>query len=197
MPRLMLRRGPAARTGAVRAPLRRACGGSSTPAQQIGDGGSARAPERASIDEQIADAVSDAEQRGCDCLDPAYCRFPWPGNALTVADTTTATGRRLDLKIAGMPMNIVGIPMDPAEWDVDDGFSPGPMMPTHVPDQDLARTGAAPVADIESSLEADAPVLAIDAGTGERLPIWIAIDSSETAATPVCNAAPASTNSSR
>lgn len=143
-----------------------------------------------SLDPQIADAVSDAERRGCDFLDPAYCQFPWPSDALTVADDSTVTGRRLNLDVAGMPMNIVGIPVNPAAWNVDDGFSPGQMMLTHVPDLDLAATGAAPVTDIEASLEADAPVLIIDAATGERHPVWVEIDSSETAATPVCDLAP-------
>lgn len=169
------------------------CGGSSTPISSGGGGGgsgSAPPDERANIDEQISDAVGDADRRGCDFLDPAYCQFPWPSNALTVEDPDTATGRRLDLKLAGMPMNIVGIPMNPAEHNVDDGFSPGQMMLTHVPELDLERTGAAPVTDIEASLEADTPIFIIDAETGERHPIWIEMDSSNTAATPVCELAP-------
>lgn len=192
MPRFMLRRAASLRalTLFVLATMLSACGSSSAPDEHTGDGSSEPPPERESIDEQIADAVNDAEQRGCDFLDPAYCQFPWPSNALTAADPETATGRRLDLQLAGMPMNIVGIPMNPAEWNVDDGFSSGQMMLTHVPDLDLAQTGAAPVTDIEASLEADAPIFAIDAETGERHPIWIEIDSSDTAATPICELAP-------
>lgn len=167
-----------------------ACGGSSAPAETAGGGSSTPPPERENIDAQIADAVSDAERRGCDFLDPSYCQFPWPSNALTVEDPESPTGRRLDLQLAGMPMNIVGIPMNPSAWNVDDGFSPGQMMLTHVPNLDLEESGVAPITDIEASLEADAPILAIDAESGERHPIWIEIDSSETAATPVCDAAP-------
>lgn len=143
-----------------------------------------------SLDPQIEASVADAERRGCDFLVAAYCQFPWPSNALTVADDSTATGRRLDLQLAGMPMNIAGIPVDPAEWNVEDGFSQGQMMLTHVPELDLEATGAASLTDIEASLEADAPIFIIDAQTLERHPIWIEYDTSNTASTPVCDAAP-------
>ncbi|WP_043767389.1 hypothetical protein [Algiphilus aromaticivorans] len=192
MPRFILRRATPLRALKLFAfaTTLTACGGSSVPTNAPGNGDSGPPPERESIDEQIADAIGNAEQRGCDFLDPAYCQFPWPSNALTVEDPETPTGRRLNLQLAGMPMNIVGLPMNPSEWNVDDGFSPGQMMLTHVPDLDLEASGAAPVTDIEASLQTDAPILAIDAETGERHPIWIEIDSSETAATPVCDAAP-------
>lgn len=192
MPRFILRRATPRRALTLFAFIATltACGGSSVPTNDPGNGDSGPPPERESIDEQIADAVSNAEQRGCDFLDPAYCQFPWPSNALTVEDPETPTGRRLNLQLAGMPMNIVGLPMNPSEWNVDDGFSPGQMMLTHVPDLDLEASGAAPVTDIEASLQGDAPIFAIDAETGERHPIWIEIDSSDTAATPVCDAAP-------
>ncbi|MEX2031534.1 MAG: hypothetical protein WEA81_01580, partial [Dehalococcoidia bacterium] len=45
-----------------------------------------------------------------------------------------------------------------------------------VPGIDLAQTGVAPITDIEQSLEADAPVLMIDADTGDRIPLWVEQD---------------------
>jgi len=170
------------------------CGTSSAPENGAGsnpsDGSEDPPLSGESLDPQIEASVSDAERRGCDFLVPDYCQFPWPSNALTVADDSTATGRRLNLELAGMPMNIAGIPMDPAEWNVEDGFSQGQMMLTQVPGLDLSATGAAPLTDIEASLDAEAPILIIDAQTLERHPVWVEYDTSGTAATPVCDAAP-------
>ncbi|WP_420427045.1 hypothetical protein [Algiphilus sp.] len=168
------------------------CGTSSAPDAVNGPSeGSTEVPlSGPSLDDSIQSSVADAERRGCDFLVPAYCQFPWPSNALTVADPDSATGRRLNLRAAGMPMNIAGIPLDPSEYNVEDGFSQGQMMLTHVPDLDLEVTGAAPVTDIEASLRDDAPILVIDADTLERHPIWIEVDTSDTASTPVCDAAP-------
>ena len=35
---------------------------------------------------------------GCDYLDQAVCLQPWPNDYFTVADSSTPTGRRLDLQ---------------------------------------------------------------------------------------------------
>ncbi|MEQ9478943.1 MAG: hypothetical protein RIK00_06440 [Algiphilus sp.] len=169
-----------------------ACGTSNAPDTSGGSapGGDDIPLQGPSLDSSIQASVDDAERRGCDFLVPDYCQFPWPSNALTVADSSTATGRRLNLQRAGMPMNIAGIPLNPAEYNVEDGFSQGQMMLTYVPELDLEATGAAPVTDIEASLRTDAPIFVIDAETLERHPIWIEVDTSDTASTPVCDAAP-------
>ena len=54
--------------------------------------------------------------------------------------------------------------------------SPGAQLVTYVPGVDLAQTGAAPITDIGASLNADAPVIVLDADTGERIPYWTELD---------------------
>jgi hypothetical protein len=41
--------------------------------------------------------------------------LPWPNDFFTVADPSTDTGRRLNLKLLAMPRNVAGIPIDPTD----------------------------------------------------------------------------------
>ena len=47
---------------------------------------------------------------------------------------------------------------------------------TFVPGIDLGVTGAAPITDIGRSLDPDAPIVLLDADTGERHPYWAELD---------------------
>ena len=60
----------------------------------------------------------------CDELDPRACLLPFPNDRFTVADPTTDTGRRVHLDVLSMPRNVAGKPIDPTEWNRNDGFSP-------------------------------------------------------------------------
>lgn len=117
---------------------------------------------------------------GCDPIDPAACLLPFPNDYFTVRDRSTPTGRRVNLAPELMPRNVAGTPIDPAEWNRNDGFSPGSMLLAAVPGIDLARTGAAPITDIGASLRRDAPVVLLDATTGKRHPYWVELDSRAT-----------------
>src|SRR3954462_15286400 len=66
----------------------------------------------------VADA---ATQDHCDPIDPHACLLPFPNDYFTVADKTTATGKRLNLNALSMPRNVVGKPIDPSEWNRNDG----------------------------------------------------------------------------
>jgi hypothetical protein len=121
-------------------------------------------------------AAASAPHGTCDPLDPARCLFPFPNDYFTVADPSTATGRRVDFQVAAMPRNQAGVAVDPTAWDRNDGFSPGSAALTFVPGLDLARTGAAPVTDIGSSLRPDSPIVLLDATTGRRVPFWAELD---------------------
>src|SRR4051812_34598440 len=57
-----------------------------------------------------------AHPRGCDPIDPAQCMLPYPNDWFTKPDSTSATGRRLDLNIAAMPRNAWGKPIEPSAW---------------------------------------------------------------------------------
>ncbi len=109
----------------------------------------------------------------CDFLDAGRCLFPFPNDWFTVADAATDTGRRIDLARDSMPANASGVHIDPAEWNRGDGFSPGPLILTLVPQLDLAQTGAAPITDMQQAVEdPDSPVVLIDAKSGNRVPLW-------------------------
>jgi hypothetical protein len=116
----------------------------------------------------------------CDPIDPTACLLPFPNDFFTVPDPGTATGRRVDFAPSAMPRNNHGIAIDPAEWNRNDGFSPGSPILTHVPGIDLTRTGAAPITDIGRSLRSDAPIVVLNARTLRRQPYWAELDANAT-----------------
>ena len=136
--------------------------------------------------------AQDTVRSPCDPLDPALCLLPFPSDRFTRPDPTTDTGRRVDFQIAEMPRSIVGKPIDPAEWNRNDGFSPGSMVITLVPGLELHRTWGTHamtgprvggpndprdhIADIARYASPGAPILIIDATTGERWPFWSELD---------------------
>src|SRR5437773_1800823 len=80
----------------------------------------------------------DKTHRGpCDPIDPTACLLPFPNDFFTVPDATTDTGLRVHLDAAGMPRNAQATPIDPSEWNRNDGFSPGAEIVTHVSGLDL------------------------------------------------------------
>ncbi len=122
----------------------------------------------------------------CDPLDPAVCLQPFPNDHFTVAAPGTPTGRRVKLARASMPSNVVGLSIDPREWNRNDGFSPGAPLIIRVPGLDdqeaLARTGAVPIQDIARAYDRNQPVVVIDADTLERWPVWTELDANPRAA---------------
>src|SRR5439155_12628480 len=110
----------------------------------------------------------------------------------TKPDATTATKKRVDFQSAEMPRSIVGKPIDPTEWNRNDGFSPGSDVLTFVPGLDLRQTwGTAAmtgprvggpndprdhIADIARYQATDAPIMIIDTTSGLRWPFWSELD---------------------
>jgi len=108
---------------------------------------------------------------GCDPLTPSYCAFPYPNDYYTVADPSTATGRRLALPEEIMPPNTGGQRSTPGAFNEMDGFSPGIAAMTHLPGATV--TGLATPDTIGDSLLADSPTVILNAETGERVPHWV------------------------
>lgn len=133
-----------------------------------GNGGGSGLRGRIEVDVDRPDA--------CDPLDGRHCLLPFPSDTLTVADATTDTGLRVHFSRDGMPENANGVRVDPTEWNRNDGFSPGSQILTYVAGVDLGRSGVAPITDIGASLAADAPIVLLDADTGERIPYWAELD---------------------
>ncbi len=136
----------------------------------------------------------DLERAGyCDLTVPEQCLYPFPNDYFTRADASADTGLRVHFDPAAMPVaQPVSVPASelapqgvqtsgttpvaPGEWNRNDGFSPGAMIQTHVAGLDLAQTGAVGIGDISASLDQDAPILVIDADSGERQLIWAELD---------------------
>src|SRR3954471_2599473 len=113
----------------------------------------------------------------CDNLDPAVCLQPFPNNYFTKTDSSTETGLRVNFAMTDMPRNVAGKPIQPRQWNRNDGFSPGSLITTYVPGLDLAKTHGVPINDLARSYDKDAAAVVIDAKTLERNLIWTEMDS--------------------
>src|SRR5262245_17044026 len=104
------------------------CGGGGSGGGVGGSGG----PQP--IDIEVANADR------CEILDPDHCMLPFPSDALTVADASLATGRRIRFEAESLPANKDGVHIDPTEWNRSDGFSPGAQITVVVPNLDATRS---------------------------------------------------------
>jgi len=120
---------------------------------------------------------------GCDPIDSAVCLLPFPNDFFTKPDPTTPTGRRVALSVLAMPRNVAGVPIDPTDFNRNDGFSPGSLIVTKVPGLDtpqaLAKTDPVSLLNLGRYAETTAPVVVIDAATHARHPIWVELDRSQ------------------
>ena len=126
----------------------------------------------AATTEQLASAVASP----CDPIDPTRCAFPFPNDHFAIAGANTPSGRQLAMGRAIMPKNSIEKPVATARWNTGDGFSVGPMLLMNDVNIDLTMTGVAPITDMAQSLDADAPVVLIDAVTGEKQLLWVERD---------------------
>jgi hypothetical protein len=150
---------------------RRACFPPSHAEPVPGGGSGAPAPVPAGFDVQT----------GCDSFDPAVCLQPWPNDDFTVRDRTTPTGRRLNLQRSAMPANAAGKPIEPGDYNRNDGFGPGSPIHTKIPGLDIQaafdRTGLVPETDMARAFDPGQPAVVIDADSGQRQLIWAELDS--------------------
>ena len=93
----------------------------------------------------------------------SLCMLPFPDDFYTVADPSTATGRRIDFDAAAMPANGAGTPIAPGPYNLNDGFSPGQSIVLKVPGLDtpaaLAQTDPVQLNHLGRYAEPDAPVV--------------------------------------
>jgi hypothetical protein len=109
------------------------------------------------------------------------CLLPFPNDLFTKRDRSSATGRRVHLPPGAMPANIVGSQIKVAEYDRNDGFSPGSAIVVRVPGLDNPRafkkTNPVPLTDMSTAFKKKAPIVLIDARTRKRQLIWAELDS--------------------
>ncbi len=121
-------------------------------------------------------ASSESRNAGCG-YDPQNCLLPFPSNRQTTDDAGTVTERRVAFKPEWMPANTKGKHVNPVEWNRNDGFSPGQALVLRVPGIDLDESGLAGIGDVESSLDADAPLVIWDNTAEQKVPYWAELDS--------------------
>ncbi len=145
-------------------------------------------------DEVHFEAVDLLAPDQCEILNNAECLLPYPSSRFLVADSSTATGLRLNLPAIGLPQPN-GPPVDTAPLNRIDGFSPVVQILMHFPQGvDLEASNASrllpagccgqPVGppwidtrtSTERSLDLDSPSVLIDAATGERVLHWLEND---------------------
>ena len=168
------------RAGVVRLPLNRAgvsamrtCSARTLSVTTVGETLTRRRLSgcRAAAADPVDYDTPDADR--CDWIDPAACLLPFPN------DHFRHDGR-LDLNVLSMPRNRAGKPIDPTDWNRNDGFSPGALIVTRVPGLDdqaaFDRTGAVPIDDMKRAFDKKQPVVLINARTRQRHLIWAEID---------------------
>ncbi|MEK6806133.1 MAG: neutral/alkaline non-lysosomal ceramidase N-terminal domain-containing protein [Pseudomonadota bacterium] len=108
--------------------------------------------------------------RGCDILDTAACLMPFPSDQFTVSAAPDSpqgvnkggTGKRINFSLAAMPRNVAGKPIDPTEWNRNDGYSPGQMIVTYVPGLKAKADGTIPGAPTLTDLsQAQSPTSSV------------------------------------
>ncbi|MCG3173871.1 MAG: hypothetical protein GMKNLPBB_02078 [Myxococcota bacterium] len=110
----------------------------------------------------------------CDNTIGFHCMLPFPSNHWVKADATTKTGVRVDIPREAVPRNGEKKPALPPDLASLDGFAPSMPLLAHFGDVDMG-----PIAGIDSipkSLEADHPVVLIEAETGKRVPFFAELD---------------------
>jgi len=123
----------------------------------------------------------------CDFIAPPgnTCMAPFPNDFYTRSDTSSETGKRIDLDPTATPKNVAGVNISVTELNQSDGFSPGPLISILVPGMDnqpaFDQSGIVPLAEMSRTYEPDQAVVLIDAETGQRQLIWGELDSTSTA----------------
>jgi hypothetical protein len=120
-------------------------------------------------------AIDTASESRCDPINEP-CMLPLPNDYFTVADAATDTGRRLALVAESLPINVMGNHVDPTDQNRGDGWSPGTPLLARIDGLDIAASHVPALADPARSLDADSPIVLLDATTGERHPFWAELD---------------------
>jgi hypothetical protein len=119
--------------------------------------------------------VDPATEARCDPIG-TQCMLPLPNDHFTVADAATPTHRRLAIARESMPANQAGVHVDVSDQNRADGWSPGSAIMAEIPKLDATRSKLPALSDPKRSLDADSPIVLIDATTGKRHPFWAELD---------------------
>lgn len=139
-----------------------------TPSSSPADAGADAAPP--------ADALPGGIPAACNPLGAGVqCMMPWPSAAYLSDDATTATGVRVDIPAAAMPVNKHDVAIDPAAWNRFDGFAPSGVILAAF-SSGVSAEGLPPHTDYSQSLAADSPIVLLNMDTGERAAFFAEVD---------------------
>lgn len=144
-------------------PVLAGCGGD-------GDDAMVDAGVDAMVDAAPGVEIADA----CNPLGFEVCLMPWPSSAY-LRDAETATGVQVELPVAAMPANGLGVPIDPAPFDRFDGFAPSGPMVVAFPGG-VSAEGLPSALDPAVSLAPESPVVVVNMDTGARVPVFAEVD---------------------
>jgi hypothetical protein len=126
-------------------------------------------------------ALAAGPAASCQPFGSQPCLLPFPNNLFTVKDSSTATGLRVHLPQNAMPTNTENSQISVNEFNRNDGFSPGSDIIVKVPGLDnptaFNNTNPVQLDDMSKTYKASAPIVVIDAVTGQRHLIWAELDS--------------------
>ncbi len=114
-----------------------------------------------------------SQQLFCDPLVPEQCMLPFANDYFTIADGSSKTRRRIHFTPEGLPKNTSNVPLDDVELNRADGFSPGSALIFWMAAADLALSNVPQLDSIAHSLDADSPIVIVDARTRKRWPLWV------------------------
>jgi len=104
----------------------------------------------------------------CNPLGAGPCMTPWPSSVFEVDDPSTATGRRLAIPAAALPGRTDLVALDPAGWNLADGFSPtAPLVMAWK--GGVSPEGLPAPGDAGDSLTTESSTLIVDVTTGARV----------------------------
>ncbi len=111
----------------------------------------------------------------CNPLGGNGCITPWPSNLYTTADSTSATGIRIDVPMGALPTNADGYAIDPVVINDFDGFSvAAPILYSY--DQGIDGSNLVPNSRFEDSITDASPTTIINMSTGERVVHFAELD---------------------
>lgn len=111
----------------------------------------------------------------CNPLGGVRCMTPWPSAIYEADDASTATGKRLAIPAGALPVNADNIPIDPAPWNLLDGFSSA--APAVIAfDQGIDGSNLVPYGNYAASTTDASPTVVIDLESGELVTHFAELD---------------------
>lgn len=116
----------------------------------------------------------------CNPLSREHCLLPWPSSFYLAADDATATGYRVRYDKEALPANKKGVGLDPARYNLRDGFSVG-SQPLVYFASGVSKENLPPADDLTRSMAKESPIWLLDAESGARVPFFAETDYNATA----------------